>query len=137
MADLLDQESVDEFRAAMRDVTDTFHQSPVKLLRANGAEVDLLAGVKGDDGSSDGEVNGELQVRQERSDLVERWSLSFNRDYLLERGLIDLEAEPARQLLITMEDVVVMKGRRFAILALVDKGLFRGVPILVRLLVAR
>uniref|UniRef100_C6E6Q9 Uncharacterized protein n=1 Tax=Geobacter sp. (strain M21) TaxID=443144 RepID=C6E6Q9_GEOSM len=135
--DLLDQEDVDEFRAAMRDVTDTFHRSPITLRRANGAEVELLVGMKPDDAEENGESQGELSVRDDRSEQVERWVISVSRDYLQELGLIDPAAPEAQQLLITVEDWVLIKGKRFAIIALTDRAIFRGVPILVRLTVAR
>jgi hypothetical protein len=137
MADLLDQETIDEFRSALRDVTDTFHRSPIILRRANGQDVDLLVGMKPDDVGDNGDGNGELVEHDQRSELVERWIVSVNRDYLVELGLIDLEAAEDAQLLITVDDWVISKGKRFAIVALADRAVFRGVPILVRMTVAR
>jgi len=121
----------------MRDVSDTFYRTPVTVRRAGSADVDLLVGMKPDDTGLDGESHGEVNVRDERSELVERWVISVNRDYLVEKGLVDLEADEAHQLLITVEDWVIVKSQRFAIIGISDRALFRGVPILVRLTVAR
>jgi hypothetical protein len=135
--DLLNQESIDQFRAAMRSVTDTFHRTPVVLVRKDGGETELLCGLAPDEVGSVGEVHGELYVREERQESVERWVLSFNRDYLVEKGLINLEEEESRQMLITLEDRVLLKGKRFGIVRVTDKGVFRGVPVLVKLTIVR
>ena len=134
MTDLLDQESVDEIRQAMRDVTDTFHHTPVTLRRASGQEIALLAGMKTDDAGSYGEVNGERYAQDEHTEIVERWIVTFNRDYLAEKGLVD----PATDLLlIDPEDWLIYKGKRYSIQILEDRAEFRGVPILTRLVVQR
>lgn len=132
--DLLSQDNVDQFRAALRNVTDTFHKTPVTLQPVNGAEIDLLAGLKPDDAGSYGSVNGELHAQEERQETVERWIVTFNRDYLAEKGLIDPDTD---QLLITIEDRLLIKGKRFSIVKLTDKGLFRGVPVMVQMTVVR
>jgi len=137
MADLLDQDDVDAIRAALRDVTDTFHRSTVTLRRVNGDEVDLLVGLKPAESGNEGEAHGELAARQDRTETVERWVVSVNRDYLAEKGLVDTEEEPARQLLISREDWVMINGKRFAIVELSDRALFRGVPVLVRMVLER
>lgn len=134
MTDLLDQDSVDDFRAAMRDVTDTFHKSPVILRKTDNSEIPLLAGLKPNETGDDGEVNGDRYVREEQTESVERWIVSFNRDYLAEKELVDPDDDT---LLIDQEDWIIINGKRFAIVALTDKALFRGVPILVRLTVVR
>ncbi|BCS54556.1 hypothetical protein [Geobacter sp. SVR] len=132
--DLLSQDNVDQFRAAMRSVTDTFHKSPVTLRRASGEEIDLLAGLKPDDQEDYSVVHGERYVRDAHSEMVERWVVSFNRDYLAAQGLMDPETgEP----LINPDDWIVIKGKRFAIIELTDRGLFRGIPILLKLIVQR
>jgi len=134
MTDLLDQDAVDDFRSAMRDVTDTFHKSEVTLRRPDGTEFDLLAGLTPNETGVDGEANGEMAAREEGTETVERWNVAFNRDYLAEKGLIDpVNDEP----LIGDEDRIVWRGQRFAIVQLTDKAMFRGLPILVLLKVAR
>ncbi|HOS77602.1 MAG TPA: hypothetical protein PLL15_06125 [Syntrophales bacterium] len=112
----------------MRDLTDTFHTAPVSLLPAAGGQVDLLAGLV-----PDGDLHGDLHVQEDRRETVERWIVSFNRDYLLEQGLVNAND----LLLIGFEDRMIIKGRRFVVISIADKGLFRGVPILVRIKVAR
>lgn len=134
MTDLFDQESVDEFRAAMSDVTDTFHRTPVVLRRPNGMEIDLLGGVVPVETGS-GETNGTVSAREDQTENVERWVVSFNRDYLEERDLLD--PETGRPLIDPEEDRIVLGTRRFSIITLTDRALFRGVPILVQLMVAR
>jgi hypothetical protein len=134
MSDLLSQENVDQFRAAMRSVTDTFHKTPVTLLRPSGGEFPLLAGLKPDDVGSYGEVHGEMYAQEERAETVERWIVSFNRDYLAEQGLSDLATD---QVTITPEDRLLINGKRFSVVKLSDKGLFRGVPIMFLMTVVR
>jgi hypothetical protein len=68
---------------------------------------------------------------------VELWIVSLNRDYLAELGLIDPNEEEANQLLITLDDWIIYKGKRFGIIGITDKALFRGVPILVKITVGR
>jgi hypothetical protein len=109
----------------------TFHKSPVVLRRADGSEIELLCGQTPVSTGNDGEEHGELEVNTPEFDQVERWELSFNRDYLQEQNLVDGE------LLITVEDWILIGGRRFAIVAIADRAVFRGQPILVRLTVAR
>lgn len=118
----------------MRDVTDTFHTAPVSLLPAAGGQVGLLAGLGPDDTEAqNGEVHGELHVQEDRRETVERWIVSFNRDYLRENGLVDAND----LLLIGYEDRMMIKGKRYGVIKITDKGLFRGVPILVQITVAR
>lgn len=118
----------------MRDLTDTFHQTTVTLRRDSGEEIDLLAGLKPDDAGSYGAVNGERYAQDDRPETVERWLVSFNRDYLNEQGLIDPDTD---KVLIAEEDRIVIKGKRFVIVTLTDKALFRGLPILFSLTVQR
>lgn len=135
MSDLLDQDGVDEFRQAMRDLTDTFHKTPVTLLRKTGEEFPLLAGWTPDDtGGTDGEEHGEAYVREAQRETVERFVVSFNRDYLAEQGLTDPEADT---LLISEDDKLIFGGKRFVLVKITDKGVFRGLPILVQLTVQR
>jgi hypothetical protein len=134
MSDLLSQESVDQFRAAMRNVTDTFHKTPVILRRKTGEEIDLLAGWKPDDTGSYGNVNGEAYVQEAQRETVERFLVSFNRDYLAEKQLIDSATDT---LLISEDDKLIEKGKRYVLVKITDKGVFRGVPILVLLTVQR
>jgi hypothetical protein len=132
--DLLSQDNVDQFRAAMRSVTDTFHKFPATIRRESGEEIDLLAGLTADDTGTYGETDGERYVQADHAEMVERWVVTFNRDYLAEKGLIDgTTGKP----LINPDDWIVITGKRFAIVQLTDKALFRGVPILVRLIVQR
>jgi len=134
MTDLLSQENVDQFRGAMRDVTDTFHKIPVTLLRAAGGQVGLLAGLAPDDmEAQNGEVHGELHIQEDRRETVERWIVSFNRDYLREEGLVDEDDH----LLIAYEDRIMLNGKRYSIIKMTDKAIFRNAPILVKLTVAR
>jgi hypothetical protein len=132
--DLFSAENTEQFRSAIRNVTDTFHRTPVTLFRTSGEEIELLAGMIPMETGDDGEVNGEMYARDRGSETVERWIVTFNRDYLAEKGLVDPDED---RLLIGDEDLVIYKGRRFAIVQLTDKAIFRGVPILARLKVAR
>jgi len=132
MSDLLSQENVDQFRAALRDLTDTFHKSPVILRKASGEEIDLLCGMKPDDDGSYGAVHGEQYVQEDRSETVERWVLSFNRDYLAEQGMVEND-----QVMIVEDDKIVIAGKRHTIVKLSDKALFRGLPVLFTLTVQR
>jgi hypothetical protein len=119
--DLLDQEAVDDFRAAMRDVTDTFHQDEVTLRRAAGGEVDLLAGVK------PAEDTGEAKPRERGEEIEERYTVTINRQYLADKGLVDGDDS----LLITVDDELVIDGRRFTLAAVADRARFRGQALLV------
>lgn len=134
MTDLLTPDNVAQFRAAMRDVTDTFFKVPVTIQRATGGDVNLLAGLKPVETGNKGEVNGEYSPRESGSEVVERWVVTFNRDYLADMGLVDTDTD---QVLISSDDVVVFKGQRFVIVSLTDKALFRGLAILFRMEVAR
>lgn len=135
MSDLLSQESIDQFRAAMRDVTDTFHKVTVILRRGTGEETVLQCGLKPDDVGSYGEVNGERYVQDERSETVERWVVTFNRDYLKSKGIVDPESDAL--LISEADDWIIIKGKRFAIVKLSDKGIFRDQAVLVQLTVQR
>ncbi|MDD2853536.1 MAG: hypothetical protein PHY09_16750 [Desulfuromonadaceae bacterium] len=132
--DLLSQDNVDQFRAAMRSVTDTFHKTPVILRRKSGEEIELLAGWKPDDTGSYGGVDGEAYVQEAHRETVERYLVSFNRDYLAAKELIDPATD---KLLISEDDKLVFKGKRFVLVKITDKGVFRGVPILAQLTVQR
>jgi len=135
MSDLMSQDNADQFRAAMRNVADTFNKTPVTLLRDSGTEIPLVAGKKADDVGSYGEVAGEMYATENRTETVERWILSFNRDYLAEKGLIDPDTdEPA---IDPEHDRIIMNGQHFSIVQMVDKGIFRGLPISVQLTVVR
>jgi hypothetical protein len=132
--DLLSQDNIDQFRAAMRSVTDTFHKTQVVLKRKTGEELPLLAGWKPADTGNDGEEHGEAHVREAQRETVERFIVSFNRDYLAEQGLTDPATDT---LLISEDDKLIFQGKRFVLVKITDKGVFRGVPILVQLTVQR
>lgn len=117
---------MDDFRAAMRDVTDTFHKDPVTLRRAGGADVPLLAGLK-PAGDGQGDEHGELQSRETGDEIAERYTVTFNRAYLAEQGLIDGDD----QLLITIDDSLLIRGKRFALAVVADRAPFRGEALLV------
>lgn len=133
MTDFLSQENVDQFRQAMRDVADTFNQVPVILLRADGTEIPLLAGVKSDDAGSYGRVDGEIYQQEERIEQVERRILRFNYDYLQEQGLIAVGG----QLAITLDDRFVIDGKRFQVMKGAAKGYFRDEPLVAAIEVQR
>ncbi len=132
--DLLTQDSADQFRSAMRSVTDTFHKTEVTLKRKTGEEFELLAGWKPDDTGTDGEGHGEAYLQESQRETVERYIVSFNRDYLAEQGLTD---QDTGLLLISEDDKLLFQGKRFVLVKITDKGIFRGVPILVQLTVQR
>ncbi len=134
MADLLSQENVDQFRQAMRAVTDTFHKKPVILKRKSGEEIELTCGWKPDEAGSYGSVNGEAYLQEAHRETVERYLVTFNRDYLAEKGLIDPDTD---ELLISEDDKIVFKGKRHVLVKITDKGVFRGLPILAQLTVQR
>ena len=118
----------------MRSVTDTFHKTPVQLRRTSGEEIELLCGWKPDDVGSYGSVAGETYVQEAHRETVERYLVSFNRDYLAEKGLVDPDTD---KLLISEADKLVFKGKRHSLVKIVDKGVFRGLPILAQLTVQR
>lgn len=125
--DLLDPEDVAAFTSAIRDVTDTFHKYPVTLQRAvGGADKPLLAGVK-PAGDGKGSADGELKPRETGEEVEERLTVSFNRGYLAEQGLIDSND----LLLITVDDLLLIKGKRYHLASVGDKAVFRNLPILV------
>lgn len=130
MTDLLDQEAVDDFKSALRDVTDTFFRDPVVLRRASGEEVPLLAGLKPAD---DGSGHGELRQGEAGSEAEQRYQVSFDRGYLAEQSLVDAGDE----LLIGYDDELLIGGRAFALVAIADRARFRGAPLLVVLEAAR
>lgn len=118
MADLLDQESVDEFRQAIRDVLDTFQQSPVILRRtATGEEINLLVGLKP---LTDGAAHGELQPRETGEEIIERYEVRVGHDLLVEKGLIGNGA-----ILIAVDDSLTINGKRFYLECLADGKPFR------------
>ena len=129
--DLLDAEATADFLAAMRDLTDTFHQDPVTLIRAI-ADCPLLAGLKAA-GDGKGEEHGELRHRDTGEEIAERYTVTFNRAYLAEQGLVDNDD----QLLISVDDQLLIAGKRFAIAAVADRARFRGFAILVVLQAVR
>lgn len=118
----------------MRNVTDTFHKTPVVLRKASGEEIELLAGMKPDDVGSYGSVHGETYAQEDRQETVERWILSFNRDYLAEKSLVDPEEG---KVTITKDDKILIGDKRHTIMKATDKALFRGLPILFVLTVQR
>lgn len=118
MADLLDQESVDEFRQAIRDVLDTFQQSPVILRRATGEEINLLVGLKP---LTDGAAHGELQPRETGEEIIERYEVRVGHDLLVEKGLIGNGA-----ILIAVDDSLTINGKRFYLECLADGKPFRA-----------
>lgn len=118
----------------MRSVTDTFHKTPVVLKRKTGEEIPLVAGWKPDDTGTDGEGHGEAYVQEAQRETVERFVVSFNRDYLVEQGLTDPATD---KLLISEDDKLIFQGKRFVLVKITDKGVFRGLPILVQLTVQR
>ncbi len=124
--DLLDQESADDFTAALRDVTDTFFRTLVVLRLAAGGDVELLAGVT-PAGDGQGQAHGELVERERGEEIAERYAVKFNRAYLAEKGLVDGDGT----LLVTVDDLLLIYGRRFTLSAVADRALFRGVPLLV------
>jgi len=128
LMDLLAQDNVDQFRAAMRSVTDTFHKTPVLLRRKSGEEIELLAGWKPETD------HGEARLQEEQRKTVERYLVSFNRDYLAEKGLVDPDTD---KVMISEDDKIVFQGKRHSLVQITDKGVFRGLPILVRLTVQR
>lgn len=132
MADFFSQDNIDQFRGAMRDLTDTFHKNPVILRKVSGAETELLAGLKPVETGEDGEVTGERYIQEERQETVERWIVTFNRDYLKEKLLVSDDV-----LLINDDDWIIINEKRHSIVKLSDKGMFCGFPILVQLTVAR
>jgi hypothetical protein len=134
MSDLFDQESVDDFRAAIRDVTDTFHKTPVILQRKSGEEIKLTCGWSPEGSGIDGAAHGEAYLQESSRETVERYLVSFNRDYLAEKGLVDPITD---KLLMGEDDKLVFQGKRHVLVKITDKGVFRGLPILAQLTVHR
>lgn len=129
--DLLDQESVDAIKGALRDVADTFHRYPVDLLPAAGGEVGLRAGKKTPSSPAQG-MKG-LEPRERGEEIEEVLQLTFHRQYLAEKGLVDAGGT----LLITYDDGVRVDGKRYHIAAIHETGEFRDDKLLVMLEVVR
>lgn len=125
--DLLDQESVDQIKSALRDVTDTFFRDLVVLHRTGGGDVPLLAKVEPD------ETAGDLIPRERGEEIEERYTVSINRQQLAEKGLV----EGDDTLLITVDDDLQINGRRFVLVAVADRARFRGEALLVILKAVR
>lgn len=127
MTDLLDDEAVDDFRSAMRDVADTFNRYPVILQQAGG---DLsLKAAKASLGSS---TKG-FEQTDEGAEIEDGYLLKFNRKYLAEQGLIDGNDS----LLIDYDDRVLVDGKRYGISAIDSVGTFRDADLNVVLKVVR
>ncbi len=128
--DLLDQNSVDDFKTAMRDVADTFNRYPIFLRRVDAADLALLAG-KAPLGSNSGPAG--LTLADEGEEIADGFLLKFNRDYLFEKGLID----GAGVLLISYDDQIMLDGKDYAISAIESTGTFRDQDLTVILKVER
>lgn len=128
--DLLDQESVDDFKNAMRDVADTFNRYPIILQRVDAADLPLLAGKAplSSNGSPDG-----LTLSDEGEEIEDGFLLKLNRDYLVEKGLVDGNDA----LLIGYDDEVVIDGKQYAISMIDSTGTFRDQDLTVILKVER
>jgi len=124
MADLLDAEAVEEFKDAIRDVTDTFHKHPV-ILEQEGGNKDLLAGLT--------VITDELKEREGGQEISEGYAVRFNREYLAEKDLVDGNGK----LLIIYDDTFKIDEKRYHIIKLHETGIFREDTLMVVIEVAR
>ena len=112
MTDLLNASDTAAFLEAMRDVSDTFQKYP--LILGDGMDaVELLCGRKS--------IKNELQAREEGMDINQAFRISFNRQYLDQKGLVDTDGT----LLFGYDTPVWMDGERFAIIKLDEPAVFR------------
>ncbi len=124
MTDLFDSETVQAFKNAIRDVTDTFQKHPV-VLRQEAGDTQLNAGLK--------IITAEVQAKEGGEEIEEAYLVSFNREYLEEMGLVDVGGE----LLITYDDQVVINLDVFEIIKIHDTAVFRDEKLMVKLEVIR
>ena len=125
MTDLFDTETIDAFKSAMRDVTDTFFKYPVTLERESFDDLTLQAGLR--------VITRELKEREGGEEIDEAYGVRFNREYLREKGLVDGNDE----LLIGYDDGIRIKGKRYHIAAIQPAGIIRDDPLLAYLEVVR
>lgn len=123
--DLLDQESISDFKGAIRDVTDTFHRYPVAVDLTGGLLTELQCGRKN--------ITAELRAGEQGQEISEGWLLSFNREYLAEQGLYDFRG----RIRLTYDTPVWLDGKRFAVIRLKEDAVFHGDKLLVFVGVAR
>jgi len=123
MTDLLDDEAVEAFKDAIRDVTDTFHKYPV-ILEQDSGDTELLAGRK--------IIAERLKEKEEGGEIDEGYEIAFNREYLKDRGLVDENDN----LLIVYDDRIRIDGKRYHVVSVKEKG-FREDKIMVILEVIR
>ncbi len=124
MADLFDDAMAADFMGAMRDVTDTFFKYPVTL--GDGLEaIELLCSRKA--------VKNELLAQETGESIDQAFRLTFNRKYLDENGLIDMDDV----LLIGYDTQVWMDGQRYMITKLYEPAVFRDEKIMVVMEVVR
>ena len=125
MSDLLDAQAAADFKAAIKNVTDTFHQYPVTLERDAQADTELLAGLK--------VITNELKEKEGGAEIDEAYSVTFNREYLLEQSLVDANDN----LLFGYDDSLKINGKRFHIVSLRETAIFRSDRLIVVLEVVR
>ncbi|MCG8553586.1 MAG: hypothetical protein MI799_24545 [Desulfobacterales bacterium] len=124
MTDLLDDQSVNDFLGAIRDVTDTFQKYPVIF----GSGVDaapVLCGRKN--------IKNELLATEEGSFVEDAFKLALNRQYLAEKGLVDEDDV----LLIGYDTPVWMDDMQFVITKLGEPAVFRDTKVMVEMEVVR
>lgn len=111
MTDLFNDQDVNDFLGAIRDVTDTFQRYPVGF-GDEGVSITVLCGRKS--------ILNELLAREEGQSIAQAFKLSLNQQYLAEKGLVDDDGV----LLIEYATPVWMDGQRFVITKL-DESVFR------------
>ncbi len=118
MADLFDDAMTAQFTAAIRDVTDTFFKYPV--IFGDGAdEIDLRCGRKS--------IKNKLLALEEGEDIDQAYRITFNREYLTEKGVVDENDK----LLIGYDTPVWMDGEQFTITKLDETSVFREKKLMV------
>lgn len=124
MTDLFDDDSANDFVAAIRDVTDTFQKYPV-LFGDQGDSVELLCGRES--------IKNELLATEEGESIDEAFRIKINRQYLAEKGLVDEND----RLLIGYDTPVLMDGLQFSITKLDETPVFRDKKLMVVMEVVR
>ncbi len=125
MTDLIDDEAMEQFAEAMRDVTDTFHRYAVTVELSGGTTYDLVAGIK--------EITGELQAGEGGDEIDRAFRLRLGRAYLAEQGLVD----GTGMLLIDYDTIVTIDGQRYTMAKLQEPVVFRDRKLVVMLEVVR
>jgi len=112
--DLLNDDQIEQFDQAIRDITDTFFKYLV-VIRQDGVDIQLKAGVKEGRSGNKSDGDGErIEVEDYREEISEWKTLRFSIDYLDESGIE-----------IGYDDSVYLDNKRYSIITITDQAYFR------------